>query len=295
MTRRPGVHATAEGTSVAVHAPGADLVEFCVDTADGEYRYRLHRDDALHVADLPSLAVGTRYGFRAHGPAHHPDKLLLDPYTRAVTGSFRWHPALWPGGGDSAPHVARSVYVEPAAATDTRPRIPWSETIVYETHVRGITRTHPEVPPRLRGTYAGLASEPIIEHLTGLGVTTVELLPIARFVHEAKLLRRGLRQYWGYMPIAPLAPHDAYATDRSPTGVIAEVAAMVETLHAAGLEVIVDVVLNHTGEGPENTSRGLNPGLLTGLLASVRSLRAPGPTLRRPGAELSRRSDRPRW
>src|SRR5690606_28732695 len=152
------------------------------------------------------------------------------------------------GGGDSAPHVARSVYVEPVAVVDTRPRIPWSDTVIYETHVRGISRLHPDLPPRLRGTYAGLASEPIIDHLTGLGVTTVELLPIARFVHEAKVLHRGLRQYWGYMPIAPLAPHDAYAADRRPLGVVTEVAAMVEGLHAAGLEVIVDVVLNHTGE-----------------------------------------------
>ncbi|MEX1281219.1 MAG: glycogen debranching protein GlgX [Acidimicrobiia bacterium] len=260
-----GAHPTPDGLAVAVHAPHAHTVEFCRFEDGHEVRIPLGgRDGSIHHDVVPGSGWGTRYGFRAHGPGHDPTKLLLDPYGSYVEGWYRWHPALWPGqAGDSAPHVPRSVVVDTTPRrTWDRPRIPWSDTVVYETHVKGISRTHPDLPPALRGTYAALGSEPIVEHLTGLGITTVELLPIARFVHEPKLLSRGLRQYWGYMPIGLMAPHPDYAAATTPEGVVAEVQDMVAALHAAGLEVVLDVVLNHTGEGPEEgpwlSMRGLD-------------------------------------
>ena len=264
---RLGVHAVEGGVEVAVHAPHAATVTLCVDTPGGARVTPLpHRDGSLHHGTIEGVGNGDHYGLRVGGPGHDPDKLLLDPYARAVSGSIRWHPALQPGGGDSAPHMPRAVVVDTTLTeTPTRPRVPWSDTVIYEAHVRGISRTHPDIPPRLRGTYAGLATPPIVDHLVGLGVTTVELMPIARFVHEERLLRMGLRQYWGYMPISFLAPHPDYAAADTPEGVVDEVQAMVHSLHAAGLEVILDVVLNHTGEGPADgpwlSLRGLDePG-----------------------------------
>ena len=220
----------------------------------GESRHVLdQRDGSIHHGVIPGLGLGTRYGFRVSGPGHDESKLLVDPYARAVEGSFRWHPSLWPDNRmDSAPHMPRSVVVDTPATPWSPTRRPWQDSIIYETHVKGISRTHPDVPPHLRGTYAAMGSEPIVTHLVDLGVTAVELMPIARFVHEARLLRKGLRQYWGYMPIAFMAPHAAYAAASTPQGVVDEVRTMVANLHEAGLEVILDVVYNHSGEGPED-------------------------------------------
>ncbi len=255
LPTRLGVHAVDGGVEAAVHAPHADRVSLCVFDGSDEQRFALpDRVGSLHHGLVGGLVDGARYGFRVHGPGHHEDQLLLDPYARAVEGSFRWHPTLWPEHrGDSAPHVPRSVVVDTEPGREwQRPRIPWSDTVIYETHVKGISRTHPEVPPHLRGTYAALGSEPMVDHLRRLGITTVELLPIARFVHERRLLSKGLRQYWGYMPISLLAPHAAYAAASKPADVVAEVQQMVGNLHAAGIEVILDVVLNHTGEGEQD-------------------------------------------
>jgi isoamylase len=223
---------------------------------------------------------GQRYGYRVHGPwdprhglRANPACLLLDPYARAIEGGLAWpapvhghrldDPAL-PDTTDTAPYVPRSIVAHPAwtSGTDRRPRHAAHERVIYETHVKGITALHPAVPPALRGTYAGLAHPAAIEHLLRLGVTTVELLPVHQFVHDGFLQERGLRNYWGYSSIGFFAPHDEYAADRGRGSQVAEFRAMVDGLHAAGLEVILDVVYNHTGEGgaggPTLSFRGLD-------------------------------------
>ncbi|MEA1903842.1 MAG: glycogen debranching protein GlgX [Actinomycetota bacterium] len=260
-----GATPTSDGVWFAVHSPTAEYVEVCIDGPDGEACHRLtDQTGPIHRGLVRGVAMGTRYGFRAHGEGHRPSKFLLDPRARAVSGHVDWHPALRTDDDqDSAPHMPRSVVVGPPSTTPTPPiRIPWAQTVIYEMHIKGISQTHPEVSPELRGTYAGLASEPIIAHLLRLGVTTIELLPISQFVHEEYLLERGLRQYWGYMPITPFAPHAEYAMSETPQGVVDEVGSMITALHEAGLEVVIDVVLNHTGEGgktgPWLSFRGLD-------------------------------------
>jgi glycogen operon protein len=216
---------------------------------------------------LPGVGPGQRYGYRVHGPWDparglrcNPDKLLLDPYARAIDGSITWGDAIFghvPAAParrneiDSAPFVPRSVIVADAFdwGDDARPRVPDHETMVYETHVKGLTMRHPGVPEPIRGTYAGLAHPAAIEHLVSLGVTSVELMPTHQFLHAGFLLDRGLRNYWGYDSIGYFAPHAEYAAGGSRGEQVNEFKAMVKALHAAGLEVILDVVYNHTGEG----------------------------------------------
>ena len=270
------------GANVALWAQGADSVELCVFDEQGrEERIPLHERVFnvfhAHVSDMP---VGTRYGFRVHGewdPRHghrwNANKLLLDPYAKAIDGTFRLDPAIFghvPGDdltmstSDSAPFVPRSVVVDEAFdwGDDASPGTTWGDTVIYETHVRGISRLHPSVPEHERGTYAGLAHPHVIEHLTTLGVTAVELLPIHQFVDEVHLLEVGLTNYWGYNSIGYFAPHAAYSSTGSRGGQVSEFKRMVKALHAAGLEVILDVVYNHTAEanqdGPMLSFRGID-------------------------------------
>jgi isoamylase len=216
---------------------------------------------------LPGIGPGQRYGYRVHGP-HDPErglrcnpaKLLLDPYAKAVDGEVQWDPAVYgyPLGGDdrtrddrdSAPFVPKSVVTNPwfEWGDDHLLRVPWHETVLYEVHVRGFTMRHPDIPPELRGTYAGMAHPAAIEHLQRLGVTAVELMPIHQFVHDQPVVDRGLRNYWGYNSIAFLAPHCGYSA-WGVEQVASEFRYLVKTLHAAGIEVILDVVYNHTAEG----------------------------------------------
>src|SRR5437764_231147 len=217
---------------------------------------------------LPEARPGLLYGYRVHGP-YRPEeghrfnwhKLMLDPYARSIVGSVRWSDALYghtPGHRRedlsydrraSASAMPKCRVIEPAFTwdDDRPPAVPWSETVIYELHVRGFTRRHPDIAAALRGTYAGLATAPAIEHLKRLGVTTIELLPVHAFVDERTLIERGLRNYWGYNTIGFFAPDARYAVSDA----IGEFKAMVKTLHKAGLEVILDVVYNHTAEGSE--------------------------------------------
>ena len=216
----------------------------------------------------PSLRPGQLYGYRVHGPFEpesghrfNPNKVVLDPYAKALGRPIRWDNALFSyeighqdldlsfSEADSAAYAPLGLVVEEAFSwgDDRPPRVPWEDTIVYETHVKGVSKLHPEVPEELRGTYLGLASEPIVDHLTRLGVTSVELLPVQAFVNDRHLVERDLSQYWGYSPLAYFAPEPSYARD--PAHAVRDFKMMVRALHAAGLEVFIDVVYNHTGEG----------------------------------------------
>ncbi len=262
------------GANFSLFSEVAETVELCLFDDDGaEERVVLPEITAfIHHGYLPGVQPGQRYGFRVHGPwdtAHglrsNPAKLLLDPYAKAVEGEVDWHddvfdyvvgddPAGPPSSTDSALHVPRSIVANPYFdwGDDRPPRIPWHETVVYETHVRGLTMRHPEVPTDLRGTYTALGSEPVVEHLLRLGITAVELMPVHQFVHDRRLVEHGLRNYWGYNSIAYLAPHNAYASYGQRGQQVQEFKQMVKTLHAAGIEVILDVVYNHTAEGNES-------------------------------------------
>ena len=229
-----------------------------VELQDGPYGH--------WIADLPEPQPGATYGFRVTGPWEpgyglrlNPAKFLMDPYALAVTGELQVHDAIHsyrmddpdtPDDVDSAPYVPHSVYTRALGPSENKPpRIPWDRTVIYELHVKGFTQLHPDVPEQLRGTYAGLAHPAVTGYLSDLGITTVELLPVQHFVPEPMLLGRGLTNYWGYNPIAYFAPHAGYAAGGERGQQIAEFRDMVDALHAAGLEVIVDVVYNHTAEG----------------------------------------------
>lgn len=275
-----------EATNFAVHSPAATAMWVCTFTtdADGTERETSHRlpEQSLGIwhGAVPRLAPGTRYGLRADGPwrpaeglRFDPAKLLLDPYARAVTGSFTPDPATYddpeadaPSGVDSAPYVPRGVVVRDGFdwGADTPPRRKLRDTVVYEAHVKGLTALHPDVPAELRGTYAGLAHPAVTSYLKDLGVTAVELLPVQQFLTEPGVSERGLVNYWGYNTIGFLAPHAAYSSAGSEGGQVTEFQAMVKALHAEGLEVILDVVYNHTAEGgldgPVLSLRGLDEG-----------------------------------
>ncbi|WP_372515905.1 glycogen debranching protein GlgX [Streptantibioticus silvisoli] len=275
-----------EGTGFAVWAGEAEGVELCLfDEAGAETRLWLPEcTDGVRHGFVPGIRPGQAYGFRAHGrwdpwtgARFNPAKLLLDPRARAVDGDFAatgpdgLPPASWYGHArdwpdrevadtvrdnrDSAPDLPRSIVVadpaDPLVPDAERPGTAWADTVLYELHVRGFTMRHPDVPEALRGTYAGLAHPAVIEHLTGLGVTAVELLPVQQFAHEEHLVRRGLRNLWGYNTIGFFAPHAAYCSSGSRGEQVTEFRRMVRALHAAGLEVILDVVYNHTAEGGE--------------------------------------------
>ncbi|WP_280480888.1 glycogen debranching protein GlgX [Nocardia cyriacigeorgica] len=248
------------GTNFSLFTEVADAVELClVDKHGGETRIGLDEVDG-HVwhAYLPGVGPGQRYGFRVHGPYDperglrcDPSKLLLDPYGKAFDGSFADHPSLYTYGQDSLGHTMTGVVINPFFdwGADRPPKRPYHETVIYEAHVKGMTITHPDVPEELRGTYAGLAHPAIIDHLRGLGVTAIELMPVHQFLHDRILLDQGLRNYWGYNSFGYLAPHHEYAAGTRAGAAVTEFKAMVRALHAEGIEVILDVVYNHTAEG----------------------------------------------
>ncbi len=265
------------GTNFSVYSEAADAVDLCLfdpgdpggSTGDPtELRIPLTEVDGFcWHAYLPGVGPGTRYGFRVTGPWDpasgqrcNPSKLLLDPYARAVDGEVDWSPACFGydfgdpdtrNDEDSAPHVPKAVVHNPFFdwGNDRPPAVAMHETVVYELHVKGMTARHPEVPEHQRGTYAGLAHPSVVEHLLELGVTSVELQPVHQFVHDAHLVDRGLRNYWGYNSIGFFAPHNGYSSAATTGGQVQEFKTMVKLLHEAGIEVILDVVYNHTAEG----------------------------------------------
>ena len=260
------------GVSFALWSAAAESVTLCLLDGTGVEQDRLELTDrTTHVwhGFVPGVGPGQRYGYRVHGPwdpargqRFNSAKLLLDPYARAVTGSWLAHPSTFGhvrGGSDllrdprdSALHVPHGLVVgDEPFDPGPRPGRAWTDTVIYELHVRGFTAQHPDVPPPLRGTYAGLAHPAVLEYLTGLGVTAVELLPIHQFLSEEHLLARGRRNYWGYNTIGYFAPHGGYSASGDRGGQVAEFRAMVAAMHRAGLEVILDVVYNHTAEGDE--------------------------------------------
>jgi glycogen debranching enzyme GlgX len=264
----PGQHAPLgatvldDATNFAVWAPRASRVELCLfDDSGAENRLALtERSLGVWHGRVPGVGHGRRYGFRARGrwdphagARFNPAKLLLDPYARAVSGGYDPRELTY-AERDSAPYVPRSVVVADdfAWAGERRPAVPWSDTVLYELHVKGFTRRHPDVPEELRGTYAGLAHPAVVGYLTDLGVTAVELLPVHQFVSEPRVSARGLTNYWGYNSIGFFAPHNAYSASGDRGQQVAEFKQMVQALHAAGIEVILDVVYNHTAEGPPN-------------------------------------------
>ena len=258
------------GTNFSVFSEVAERVELCLFDHDGtETRVDLPENDAhCWHGYLPNMSPGQRYGFRVHGPYRpheglrcNPSKLLLDPYAKAVEGEVTWGESLFnyrfsdpehsSNNDDSAPNMPKAVVTSPYFHwdNDRHPRTPWNESVVYEVHVKGFTQRHPGIPDDLRGSYAGLAHPLSIEYLKALGVTAVELLPVHQFVHDHRLVDAGLRNYWGYNSIAFLAPHNAYAARGQEGQQVQEFKQMVKSLHDAGIEVILDVVYNHTAEG----------------------------------------------
>jgi isoamylase len=269
-----GAHWDGRGTNFAIFSANATKVEICVFDASGERE--LHRIQLPEYTNqvfhgyLPDVGPGTFYGYRIHGPYEpaeghrfNPNKLLLDPYARAHAGVLKWDPAVFgykmESGDDttfderdSAPFMPKCVIVDPDfdwQGEAGRLTIPWDETIVYETHVKGFTKQHDGVEEKLRGTYAGFGSQPVIDYIKGLGVTSVELLPVHTFINDNNLLEKKLTNYWGYNTIGFFAPDPRYASDVP--NCLREFKEMVARVHAAGIEVILDVVYNHTAEGNE--------------------------------------------
>ncbi|MFJ7065029.1 glycogen debranching protein GlgX [Streptomyces sp. NPDC101115] len=279
------------GTNFALWAGGAEAVELCLFDAAGR-ETRLELTELTHEiwhGFVPGVGPGQRYGYRVHGrwdpwtgARWNPAKLLLDPYARAVDGDFArlglppevyGHVRDWPqqhvadtvrDERDSAPYVPKGVVVQDDDdwSDDRRPKTPWPDSVIYELHVKGFTARHPGIPEHLRGTYAGLAHPAAVEHLVRLGVTAVELLPVHQFAHEDHLLRRGLTNYWGYNSIGYFAPHAGYSSSGTAGQQVGEFKRMVRALHAAGIEVILDVVYNHTAEagelGPTLSLKGID-------------------------------------
>ena len=268
---------------VAVLAAHADAVDLCLFDEHGQERAIPLSRNAYGIwwDVVEGIAPGQRYGFRVHGPwdptrghRHNPAKLMLDPYAGAIAGEVAWGPEVFghvvddtwagdgetPDGRDSAPFVPRSVVVDHDFdwGEDHSPTTPWTQSVIYEAHVRGLTMRHPGVPEEIRGTYAALGHPVILEHLLSLGVTTLELLPIHAFTHEPHLIRNGLTNYWGYNTLGFFAPHPEYAAAQDPQGVIDEVKGAVKALHAVGIEVVLDVVYNHTAEQGNRTGASLS-------------------------------------
>ncbi|MFF3560593.1 glycogen debranching protein GlgX [Streptomyces sp. NPDC002574] len=257
------------GTNFAVFSEAAERIELCLLHDDGsETAVELREADAfVRHAYVPGIMPGQRYGFRVHGP-HEPTqghrcnsaKLLLDPYAKAISGSIDWDEAVYGyrfgqpesrNDLDSAPHTMSSVVVNPYFdwTDDRSPRIDYHRTVIYEAHVRGLTMQHPELPEEIRGTYAALAHPAVISHLVELGVTTLELMPVHQFVHDHRLVDEGLHNYWGYNTLGFFAPHNAYSSMGDRGQQVLEFKTAVRALHKAGIEVILDVVYNHTAEG----------------------------------------------
>ncbi len=271
-----GAHwdASRKGTNFALFARNATRVELCLfDAVDGAQVERLDMPDRVeHVwhAFVPDVGPGQLYGYRVHGPYEpnngyrfNPAKLLIDPYARAIAGDVNWNEPVFgyrlgaevedlePDDRDSARGMPKSVVVDSAFdwGDDRPPCLSWSDIIVYETHVKGMTARHPDVPEAQRGTYAALASQPVVDYFKKLGVTAIELLPVHHFTNDSYLIDKGLTNYWGYNSIGYFAPEARYSSAGNQGEQVVEFKQMVKTLHAAGLEVILDVVYNHTAEG----------------------------------------------
>ncbi|AMM18994.1 glycogen debranching enzyme [Frondihabitans sp. PAMC 28766] len=264
-----GVTLVDGGVSVAVYSETAEAVHFCAFDEEGEEKRTWLTDRTGYVFHgfVADIGVGTRYGLRVDGPwdparglRHDVDKLLLDPHARAVEGGFEWGQPLFSHDfGDeltrndenSATSMPKCVVTDASFdwSGDTRPHVPLHDTVVYEVHVKGFTKLHPDVPEEIRGTYAGLSHPAALKHLTDLGVTSVELLPTQQFVQDDTLKDKGLSNYWGYNTIGFFAPHNEYSSSGQGGQQVEEFKSMVKALHAAGLEVIMDVVYNHTAEG----------------------------------------------
>jgi isoamylase len=271
-----GANWDGEGVNFSLFSEHAEAVELCLfdhpDDAEASHRIQLRdRTDLIWHCYLPDARPGQLYGYRVHGPydpgrghRFNPNKLLLDPYAKAISGTIKWDDSLYgytigdPNEDlsfderDSAGGMPKSVVVDSAFTwgDDRKPRTPWNRTVIYECHVRGMTMRHPDLPEGIRGTYLALAHDPIIDHLLSLGVTSVELMPVHQFVADRRLVDTGLTNYWGYNSIGFLAPHVGYAT-AGRGHQVDEFKTMVKALHRAGIEVILDVVYNHTGEGNE--------------------------------------------
>ncbi|HSP39175.1 MAG TPA: glycogen debranching protein GlgX [Frankiaceae bacterium] len=279
------------GTNFALFSEVAESVELCLlgdgpyqddmDAPQAETRVPLHEVDAfVWHAYLPNIGPGQRYGYRVTGPYEpaqglrcNPAKLLLDPYSKAVDGEVRWDEAVFPyrfdapdqrNDADSAPFMPRSVVVSPFFdwTGDRAPKRPYNESVIYEVHVRGLTEKHPEIPEEIRGSYAAIAHPAMLEHFHRIGVTAVELMPVHQFIQDEHLAKKGLRNYWGYNTIGFLAPHNAYSSSGQRGQQVQEFKAMVKALHEEGIEVILDVVYNHTAEGnhmgPMLSMRGID-------------------------------------
>ncbi len=270
------------GTNFTLFSEVAERVQLCLFDAQGrETSYDLpERDAYVWHGYLPGVDPGQRYGFRVYGPhdperGHrcNPSKLLMDPYAKAVDGQIDWDESLFDyrfgkesqrNDLDSAPHTLKSVVINPYFSwdNDRPPRTPYNESVIYEAHVRGLTMTHPDIPADMRGTFAGLSHPVVIEHLQKLGVTAIELMPVHQFIDDHRLVERGLTNYWGYNTIGFLAPHNGFAMRGTAGEQVPEFKGMIRTLHRAGIEVILDVVYNHTAEGnhlgPTLSMRGID-------------------------------------
>ncbi|MEO8090601.1 MAG: glycogen debranching protein GlgX, partial [Gemmatimonadales bacterium] len=278
------------GTSFAIFSRHATRVELCLfaDPVDGaeSARHELQRTGDVWHRHLPGVCPGQAYGYRMHGPfapaeghRFNPAKLLLDPYARAISGTMQWNGVLSgypprstdpnrdlvPDPEDSAPAMPKSLVTDPVFdwGDAVHPRTAWDRTVIYEAHVKGLTQLHPDIPEQLRGTYPGLASAPIIRHLKSLGITAIELLPIHHIAAEQRLSAQGLTNYWGYNSIGYFAPEVRYATRAGvPGSQVTEFKAMIKRFHQEGIEVLIDVVYNHTGEGshlgPTLSFRGID-------------------------------------
>ncbi len=278
-----GASFDGEGVNFAVFSANATRVDLCIFCREGkEERARIplrERDGDIWHVYVAGLGPGTQYGYRVHGAyapedghRFNPNKLLLDPYAKQIEGRVHWNDAVYGyrvgdskgdlsfDRTDSAPYVPKSVIADPSFdwGDDRPPHIRRSDIVLYEAHAKGLTRTHPDIPPDLAGTYRALASESMLEHLTKLGITTVELLPVHAFLDDRFLIQRGLKNYWGYQSIGFFAPEPRYMSH----GALWEFQTMVRRLHSAGFEVVLDVVYNHTGEsdhlGPTLAFRGLD-------------------------------------
>lgn len=266
-----GATIVSDGVNFAVWAPESDRVELCLLDDDGAH-WNVDLPGftkGVYHGFIPEIGPGQRYGFRVHGVwqpekglRFNPAKLLIDPYAKAITGELKFHEAIFGHIGndttvfnsmDSSPFVPNSVVVDDSYdwEDDKLPRIPLANTVIYEAHIVSLTKTHPEIPEQLRGTYAGMAHPAVISHLKNLGVTTVELLPIHHWLSETFLLARGAQNYWGYNSIGFFAPHAGYSSTGTKGEQIREFKDMVKAFHQAGLEIVLDVVYNHTAEGNE--------------------------------------------
>lgn len=270
------------GTNFAVFSEVAERVELCLFDAEGvESRVTLPEIDGfIWHAYIPNIEPGQRYGYRVYGPYDpqaglrcNPNKLLVDPYSKAIDGSFEWNQSLFSynfgdpdsrNDDDSAESMPKSVVINPYFdwGNDRPPDHQYADTVIYEAHVKGLTQTHPDIPEPLRGTYAAVAHPVIIEHLKELGVTAIELMPVHHFANDSTLVDKGLSNYWGYNTIGFFAPDFKYSSSTTPGGQVQEFKAMVRSLHEAGIEVILDVVYNHTAEGnhlgPTLSMRGID-------------------------------------